>query len=97
MKKLYWILGIILSPVLLVIGLIFFSIVAVIIIAIAILIGLLAFVMYLNKKFKYLVFRIKNSSKNKENPEHKSNRTGKEHEVIIEQIEEHEQKPKTEE
>jgi len=91
MKTIYWILGIILSPILLVMGIVFFIIAAVIIIAIAILFGLLAFVIYLNKKFKSMIYKIKNTSQKTTEKEKQEKHNWKGQEIVIEQIEEHEE------
>ncbi len=95
MRKLYWIPGIIAIPLIIIGAVLFFSVAAVIIIGIIGLVILLSFVVYMNRKFKYAISKINSSAQKKERTtEKKSKRTGKEHEVVIEYVEEREKHDK---
>ena len=95
MKKIYWIPGIIAIPLIIIGAVLFFSVAAVIVLGIIGLVILLSCVVYINRKFKYAISQINSSAQKKEKTaEKKSKRTGKEHEVIIQDIEEREKHDK---
>ncbi len=98
MKRIMWLLlSLIIIPLVIIAGIFFFSIVAAIIVAIVGLVVLLSLLMYFNKKFKYIVSKIKYSVQNKEEAaekQKKTKRNGREHEVVIEHVKEREKNDK---
>ncbi|MBI5073119.1 hypothetical protein HZA99_04835 [Candidatus Woesearchaeota archaeon] len=98
-KKLIWILiSIALIPVGIIIGGIFFGVIAIIIIGIIALFLFLSLVIYLNKKFRWFIRTIKGTTQEYAEQESRTQtaakskssarRTGNEEEIVIEQIEE---------
>ena len=93
LKKILWIiLGFILLPIALAVGFLFFGVVAAIILVIIVLFALLSFIFYLNRRFKYALYKFRTNgpsyTKQTEQTIKKTRNTGKEKEVVIEQIEE---------
>lgn len=93
LRKLIWIiLGFILLPVVLAVGFLFFGIVAAIVLVIVVLFVLLSFIFYLNRRFKYALYKFRTNApgytSRTEQTIKKTKTKGKEEEIIIEQIEE---------
>lgn len=92
-KKILWIIfGFILLPVALAVGFLFFGVIAAIILVIVVLFALLSFIFYLNRKFKYALYTFRTNgpayTQHTEQTIKKSKHSGKQEEVVIEQIEE---------
>lgn len=93
LRKIIWIiLGFILLPVVLAVGLLFFGIVASIVLVIVVLFALLSFIFYLHRRFKYALYTFRTNgpgyTQRTEQTIKKTKTKGKEQEVVIEQIEE---------
>lgn len=91
------VLSILLIPLFLVLGFIFFGAIAVIVLTIIGLVILLSFLFYLNKKFKYYLYHIKSKGEQytetkTEKKFHKKSEKGEE--IVIEQVEERIEKRK---
>ena len=94
-KKLVWIIfGFILLPIVLAVGVFFFGIVVIIVLGIIALFVTLSLVIYLNRRFKHAMyqFRTKGSEyaeeRVHEKKTYKTQKKGKEEEIVIEHIEE---------
>ena len=92
-QRIFWmLLWLLLIPVLLVVGFLFFGIIAIIVICIIAFIVLLSVVIYLNRKFKYFISNVQTKTvkceEKKVQKKHETKRTRKEKEIIIEYIEE---------
>ncbi len=98
-KKIIWILiSIALIPIGIIIGGIFFGVIAIIVIGIIALFLFLSLVIYLNKKFRWFIRKIKGTTEEyteqkegaekAKQPKSSARRSGNEEEIIIEQIEE---------
>ncbi len=91
MKQVIWfILSLILIPIAVLLGLFFFSAVAVIVIAIIALIIVLSFIIYLNRKFKFMLSKIGPTKTDHEpkKQKHTFYTPGKDKEVVVNYIEE---------
>jgi membrane protein insertase Oxa1/YidC/SpoIIIJ len=94
-KKIVWIIvGFILLPIVLAVGVFFFGIVVLIVLGIIILFGTLSFVMYLNRRFKHAMYQFRTKGTEyaeahvHEKKTYKTQKKGKEQEIVIEHIEE---------
>ena len=93
LRKIIWIIiGFILLPLVLAVGVLFFGVIAAIILIIVVLFALLSFIFYLNRRFKYALYKFRTNApgytQRTEQTIKKTKTKGKEEEVIIEQIEE---------
>lgn len=93
LRKIVWIiLGFILLPVVLAVGFLFFGVIAAIVLSIILLFAILSFIFYLNRRFKYALYKFRTNApeyeRRTEQTIKKTKTKGKSEEVVIEQIEE---------
>ena len=93
LRKIIWIIiGFILLPLVLAVGVLFFGVIAAIILIIVVLFALLSFIFYLNRRFKYALYKFRTNApgytQRTEQTIKKTKTKGKGEEVVIEQIEE---------